>query len=227
EQGALGISEIAKLSGLAKTTVFRILKTLEYHGIVMQIEDDIYTLSYKILKYQPEPLNEQQLIKIAKPCMQNFSQKTGETINLSILHRDETYIIHSESGESYMLQSSLAPVTDLYCSSIGKIFLSEMSTTELERYYQKPLLKRTINTIINYSDFYEEQQKIKEKQISFDHEEYEYGLTCMATGIYQNSELIAALGCSGPTTRLSFKGIAQLENELKKSAKIINQLLEV
>lgn len=28
EQGALGISEIAKLSGLAKTTVFRILKTL-------------------------------------------------------------------------------------------------------------------------------------------------------------------------------------------------------
>lgn len=49
----------------------------------------------------------------------------------------------------------------------------------------------------------------------------------MATGIYQNSELIAALGCSGPTTRLSFKGIAQLENELKKSAKIINQLLEV
>lgn len=227
EQGALGISEVTRLSGLAKTTVFRILKTLEYRGIVIQIEDDIYTLSYKILKYHPKPLNEQQLIKIAKPYMQNFSQKTGETINLSILYRDEIYIIHSESGESYMLQSSLAPVTDLYCSSMGKIFLSEMSPTELEKYYQKRLVKRTINTIIDYSNFCEEQKKIKEKQIAFDHEEYEYGLTCMATGLYQNGELVAALGCSGPTTRLGFKGLSQLEDELKKSGEIINQLLEV
>lgn len=227
EYGPLGISEITRLSGLAKTTVFRILKTLEHRGIVMQIEDEIYAISYKILKYQPSPLNEQQLIKVAKPYMQEFSQKTGETINLSILYRDEIYIIHSESGESYMLQSSLTPVTDLYCSSMGKIFLSEMAADELEKYYQKSLFKRTINTIIHYPDFCEEQQKIKQNHIAYDHEEYEYGLTCMATGLYQNSQLIAALGCSGPTTRLGFKGLAQLEENLKKTAETINQLLEV
>ena len=88
-------------------------------------------------------------------------------------------------------------------------------------------MKRTINTIIDYSNFCEEQKKIKETQVAFDHEEYEYGLTCMATGLYQNGELVAALGCSGPTTRLGFKGLSQLEDELKKSGEIINQLLEV
>lgn len=49
----------------------------------------------------------------------------------------------------------------------------------------------------------------------------------MATGLYQNGQLIAALGCSGPTTRLGFKGLAQLEENLKKTAETINQLLEV
>ena len=49
----------------------------------------------------------------------------------------------------------------------------------------------------------------------------------MATGLYQNGQLIAALGCFGPTTRLGFKGLAQLEENLKKTAETINQLLEV
>lgn len=47
-----------------------------------------------------------------------------------------------------------------------------------------------------------------------DREEYEYGLTCMAKGVYFKGMLIAGVSLSGPTSRLEHKGMERLEEAL-------------
>ncbi|WP_159720720.1 IclR family transcriptional regulator [Streptococcus halichoeri] len=221
----LGVSEIARQTKLSKTTVFRLLKALEMHHFVIQIDQNIYTLGYGMLRYKPIDVHNQALIKLAKPHMQTFTQMTGETINLAIHHDKQVYFIHTEAGETYLLQFSLAPTAKLYCSSMGKIFLSHMTDAEIQDYFKKDLKARTLNTITDYAHYQIDKKAILTTGIAYDQEEYEYGLTCLATGLYQNKQLIAAIGCSGPTSRLKIKGYDFLEKQLKETAQRINDLL--
>lgn len=53
-----------------------------------------------------------------------FPEITGESVNLGI-YEDEVIIVNTINGEFYQLQTTLLPVSPLYCSEIGKLFLSE------------------------------------------------------------------------------------------------------
>ncbi|WMB28030.1 helix-turn-helix domain-containing protein [Streptococcus didelphis] len=162
EHQSLGVSEIARQAHLSKTTVFRLLKALEVHHLVLQIDQENYALGYGMLKYQPLEANSQQIISLAKPYMKNFTEVTGETINLAIHYDNYVYFIHTEVGESYLLQFSLAPTAKLYCSSMGKIFLSQMADSDLKSYFQEDLVARTHHTITSYQAFKEEKSHSKE-----------------------------------------------------------------
>lgn len=221
----LGISELARQTKLSKTTVFRLLKALEYHHVVLQLDQEEYTLGYGTLKYQPLPLHHHLLVDLATPYMKEFTEHTGETINLAIQYDHTIYIIHTEVGEQYLLQSSLTPSAQLYCSAMGKIILSQMTDKELEDYYSQQLVPRTHYSIVTHKDFQIEKQNILQTQIAYDREEYEYGLTCLATGLFQYKKIVAVLGCSGPSSRLAFKGFKRLETQLMKTAQAIHQRL--
>lgn len=223
EKSEIGIREIAKILDIPKSTVFRIIKTLEDQNILVSTHDDEYAIGYKILNYRAGINKEKNLITYAMDSLKNFCKNTTETINLAIRNQNKTFIIHSEEGEYYSLQSNMLPESDLYCSSTGKIFMASMSGEELMKYFDENLTKRTVNTIIEYNEFLKEKQKIIDTDIAYDNEEYEYGLTCIATSIKVNDEIIAAISVSGPTTRLKFKGFENLEKELLLTAKSIEE----
>ncbi|SHG75789.1 IclR family transcriptional regulator, KDG regulon repressor [Virgibacillus chiguensis] len=115
--------------------------------------------------------------------MKKIREMTGESVNLGIRYEDEVIIVNTINGEFYQLQTTLLPVSPLYCSGIGKLFLSECDDKYLE-YYFSELPARTINTITDFLTFKEHQRKIINSGISIDNEEYEYGLSCYAVPIY-------------------------------------------
>lgn len=215
----MGIREIANVSGLAKSSVFRIIKTLVALKVVEQDSDELYRLGLTLSKYGNKINHSMDIVLSAKPVMKALAKETGESINLGILHEQQVLVLHTEMGEAYTLQPMLLPISPLYCSAMGKIFLSQMPPPEREGYFSQPLLQRTVNTITDLVTFTPEMQTIRQNHVAFDHEEYEYGLTCMAVPIYDRKKhVIAAISLSGPTTRLSFKGWQHLEQALKKHA---------
>ncbi|WP_406543099.1 IclR family transcriptional regulator C-terminal domain-containing protein [Clostridium ljungdahlii] len=73
-----------------------------------------------------------------------------------------------------------------------------------------------------------ERKKIIAEQISYDIEEYEYGLGCISAPIYNSKGKIAAgISVSGPISRMRFKGIKYIENELKNVANKISEKVKV
>lgn len=218
----LGISEIAKQLNLPKTSAFRLLKTLESAGLLIQDCEETYYLSYKFLSYQVGVNADQNLIHKCLPILKNLSQLTGETVNLTVHRADKMYNIYSEIGEFYALQSNLAPESDLYCSSSGKMVLSYMNNEQLQSYFKQKLLPRTIHTITNYEAFLKEKKKILSTGISYDREEYEYGLTCLSVPVLEQNVLIATIGISGPTTRLAYKNFEKIEQLLLNEVAKIN-----
>ncbi|WP_432408353.1 IclR family transcriptional regulator [Wukongibacter sp. M2B1] len=215
----IGVSEIAQNLDLPKATVYRILNTLYRRNFVDKDNDtDKYKLGLSFIQYGEKVKSKLNIKTISEEFMERLSKNVGETVNLGISHDGNIINIFSIEGESSALVSKLIPISPLHCSSTGKILLSQMTEEEIENYFDShEIQKRTINTIVNYKDFRKEKEEILKEKIAFDNEEYEYGLTCIASPIINmKGETVAALSVSGPTSRLKFKGIDYIIDELKK-----------
>ena len=203
----LGVSELARLTGIPKANTFRIMKTLEELKAVSPKEDG-YILGSKMIK----------------PYLQKLSKTCEETVNLGIMFQDYVLFIHTELAEQRSLVASLPPVTPLYCCSVGKIFLAYQTNKELEHYFKvHHPIKRTINTRTTKEALLQESEKIRRDGIAHDHEEYDYGLSCIAAPIFLGENLAAGISLSGPTSRLQYKGYAFLEKELKATAEALSK----
>ncbi|MFT9495799.1 IclR family transcriptional regulator [Anaerosolibacter sp.] len=224
-QNPVGISQIAKDLDLPKANIFRILNTLNKWDILERSANDKYVLGKGLIKYGNIAKERINLISISSPINKSLSQDIGETVNIGIMYEGNILTVYSEEGESSALVSKLIPISPLNCSSMGKIFLAHSTDEELIKYFKSNNLeKRTINTIINVEDFLNTKNSIIEENISFDNEEYEYGLSCVASGIKNtDGKVIAAISVSGPTSRLMFKGMEKIKEKLIDCAKQISE----
>ena len=225
QQIPVGISQISNELNLPKATIFRILNTLHKWDILEKSSNDKYDLGKGLIKYGNKAKNKVNLISIASPVVKELSEEFGETVNIGIKYEDDVLTVYSEEGESSVLVSRLIPISPLNCSSMGKLFLANLTAEELVKYFETNTLeRRTINTITNIEDFLKIKDSIIKENIAFDNEEYEYGLTCISSGIKDmDGKVIAVINVSGPTSRLKFKGIDKVKEKLIESAEIISK----
>lgn len=219
----LGVSELARLTGIPKANTFRIMKTLEELKAVSPKEDG-YILGSKMIELGAGAKHNDEFMLVAKPYLQKLSKTCEETVNLGIMFQDYVLFIHTELAEQRSLVASLPPVTPLYCCSVGIIFLAYQTNKELEHYFKvHHPIKRTINTRTTKEALLQESEKIRRDGIAHDHEEYDYGLSCIAAPIFLGENLAAGISLSGPTSRLQYKGYAFLEKELKATAEALSK----
>ncbi len=222
---AASISSLSKELDLPKANVFRILYTLQVNGLVEKAAgSDLYRLGNKMIKYGEKVRYDFNIVDQCSEHMKALAKDIGETINLGIEHEGSIITLHSEDGEKSVLVSRLIPVADPHCSSMGKLYLSELGEIELTKYFETLLKSRTVNTITTKSDFKKEIPEILNNELAYDREEYEYGLSCIATPLRDsNKKMIAMISVSGPTTRLQFKGMDTIIQKLKETAHLISK----
>lgn len=209
------IGDIATALDIPKTSVFKILHTLETERFVTKDASDRYSLGFGFIPYDAEVKNRWDFTKVTRPIMERATAACGESLNLGILADDAIVMLDTIPGEEFFIIRHLIPVAPLYCSSIGKIFLSEYSEERFAEYIARhTLTPRTISTLTTPEALRADLDEVLETGTAHDREEYEYGLTCMAKGIYSEGELIAGISLSGPTSRLKHKGMERLEGIL-------------
>lgn len=217
----LSLSTISQELGIPKTTVFRIILTMEKWGYVEKVnEEEKYRLGKALIKVGQRAASGIDITDIAMPHLTELSKEVGESTNLGILYENEILSIANSKGEDFYLISRLIPLSPLNCSSMGKQYLAHFSNKELKDYFQssKPQ-KRTVNSIVTLEEFLILKEEIKQEDISYDREEYEYGLTCLAAPIRdKEGSIVAAISISGPTTRLQYKGEEMLKDAIKKTS---------
>ena len=225
----LGVTEISKKLEIPKATVYRILYTLgKWDFVQKDSQDDGYFLGKAFIKYSSKVKADISIITIASDHIDQLAKEIGESANIGVPYNEFVLTVYNAKGEDFYLVSNLIPISPLNCSSMGKIYLSEYSDEDLEKYFDsdKPQ-SRTINSVSNLDDFLELKREIKEEGISYDREEYEYGLTCLAVPIRDfKKQIIATISISGPTSRLRHKGMDYLKENIIKTRDDIQKSLE-
>lgn len=202
----LGVAEINKILGLGKTSVFRILYTLEAGGYVIKNEDAKYELSIKFSQYGSLVISRQNLIMIARPHLLRLRDFCGQTVHIAVLGADgkSTFIYKESSNSTFQMSSTVGFSTDAYITATGKMLLSQLSESERMRLaYRYDYKSLTEHTIKNAEELLEKLGEIRLMGHSEDNEESEFGLTCYAAPIFDISQkCIAAVSISGATYRM-------------------------
>jgi DNA-binding IclR family transcriptional regulator len=227
-QSAQGISlkELSSKVGLPKGTTHRLLASLAYFGYVRQVsESKNYQLGFKLVELGNRLLDQLDLRAQARPFLISLCKRTRETAHLVVLDQNEAlYIDKVESDEKpggLQMVSRVGSRIPAHCSSVGKVFLAQLSDQELDTLIKKKgLKKRTENTISNPEKLKHHLKVIRQKGYAFDNEENEKGIRCVGAPIFnQQNRVIAAISISGPTVRITKKLMQQkLKNEVIRTA---------
>jgi len=150
EKEELSLKELVELSGLNRSTVYRIMQAFQKWGFVLQHPDNKkYRLSLKIVEMAGNVLRKMNLINICRPYLLELRDRTGESSFLSILREMNILIIDWEpSYYDVHINVTVGKAVPAYCSGAGKAILAFLAEKDLEELLSKHPLKRyTENTI--------------------------------------------------------------------------------
>ncbi len=223
------LSEISGNLNLKISTAHRLLKTLIIRGFADQ---DPYTGKYqlgiKTFRIGNTALYSLDIRSVARPYLKELVRTCSETVNLAVL--DNGYVVYIDQVESEKMIKMIANLgsrAPSHCNAVGKVMLADLTELDLERFMRSVQLEKyTEKTITAPNKLREELKKVKKSGYALDMEETELGIRCVAAPVYNHrGKVSAAVGISGPTTRVSIKYLEELKLYVKKTASEISQRL--
>ena len=220
ESKKIGVSELSRLLGWHKSTVFGIVNTLETEGYIKKDPDSSkYSLSLKLIALSSSALNNLDTYQLVHPHLLDITKKTGETTHFVLPDKyDVIYIDKVESKKSMRIATQIGKRMPMYCTGVGKAIMAFRSkqfiNTAISNTDLNPLTKYTIT---DYDNLIDELTQVRINGYAMDNEEVEEGLSCVAVPVLnEENEAIAAISIAGPTIRMSKDRIPTLVKELKQ-----------
>jgi DNA-binding IclR family transcriptional regulator len=205
ESDNLGVTEISRVLKVNKSSAYRLLITLEERGFVKQEVSGRYSLGMKLASFRTKVLEGIDIRDISRPFLSKITEKTRESSCVSILSKDQAIIIEKQSSKENISANLYIGLSEpLHCTAVGKILLSYLPENEqISLLTASPLERFTLKTITDVGILLEELKQIRSRGIAIDDEEYSLSMRCIAAPIFNNKgEVVAALGISGPITRI-------------------------
>lgn len=205
EHDNLGLAELASYMNLGKSTVFRLLYTLQHKGYVSKDRNSKYHLSFKFTRIGTIVTKRSQLIELVHPFLNELSSLSGETAHLVTWHSDtEIIFIDKVIGTATIRMESMVGFTRLaHMTATGKTLLAYSSPEVIQAYMnQATFPMQTPKSIPSCSELEHLIPQIRAQGYACDNEESETGLTCFAAPVLSMGQAIAAISISGPTSRM-------------------------
>lgn len=203
----LGISEIAELMGLSKSTVHGLVNTLTaYNYLEQSAQTNKYRLGLKLFELGNIVQSRMDVRQEARPWCQILAEKYRTTVHLATHAEGELIYIDKvdTNHSSVVVYSQVGKRAPMHCTGVGKALLAYMPQEYLDRYiFSRPLEKVTKNTIDDKEGLIAELALVKERGYAIDNEEIEPGLHCIAAPIFDTRDSpTIALSVSFPYGRL-------------------------
>ena len=211
----LTAAEAARELGVSRTACFRIMRTLEARGFLERAEGGACRLGIKLHSLGLLAQNRMVLSGLVRPYLERLAAATGETAHLAI--PDGPY--HVVFADKALGRLNLKMDTVLgerrwaHQTATGKMLLSLRPREQWESYAAAAdFAALTPNAIRSPEKLFEELELTRSRGWALDNEEGEEGLSCFAVPLADRSgAAIAAISCSGPTTRMERRRERSLE----------------
>jgi IclR family transcriptional regulator, KDG regulon repressor len=228
DQVDIGISELSRRLGLAKSTVHRLTATLVAEGLLEQDrESGKYRLGIALFRLGALVRRRMDISSQGRPYLYALREKTNESVHLAILDGTEImYVYNLESTQAIRMRSDLGVRKPAYCTAEGQAILAFQPQSVVDAVIAEGLSVRTPQTITNPSELIKALAVVRQRGCAIEDEESEIGMRGISAPIRNDAgEVVASVGIAGPATRLSKKAIAAFVPHVIETAALVSNRL--
>lgn len=202
EPEPVGLADLSRRFPWDKSTVYRVLETLQARGFVEQGARG-YVLGPGARRLASRPAGD--LLDAARSAMRRLADQTGENAHVAAHANGEMVFVDQASGGRFTLHTEIGGREPLYCTAIGKAYLMTLADTEFNaalraiRYVQF-----TGHTLSKAAALRKDIEHARKAGFAVDEREYSEDVRCAAAPVVDAANRFAfALGVSAPASRVS------------------------
>lgn len=202
--GTAGITELATHLSIAKSTVYKHLKTLEACGLVVE-ENDRYRIGLRTLEFGGYAQRYDGVYETARPEVEKLAAETGELANLMFEEGGKGVYVHTAEGEDAVdIDTRMGRRVHLHSTGVGKAILATLDDDRVRTIIENHgLPAATERSITDESELFSELEAIREEGFAYDREESVAGMACVARPLSISGSRPAAISITGPVSRVT------------------------
>lgn len=229
EEPELGISELSVRLGLAKSTVYRLIKTLtENHLVEQNHRTQKYRLGIAAFELGFTVYHQLKLRSVALPLLEKLMKSVRKIVHLGVYDNGGIiYLVKRVPEDHQGTISRIGKRTPSHCTASGKLLLAHQDEDEIEHILSQSLRVYTDRTITSKHVLKEQLEQIRLKGYSLCHEELKEGISSLAVPVYDDSEeVIAAISITVNTSQFLPSQIQPLIKEMRMYSRLITERLD-
>jgi DNA-binding IclR family transcriptional regulator len=217
----LGVSELAGELGMHKSTVSRLLGTLQGRGLVRR-DGDRFSPGPELARLGAVAIEGLEVMEVARGPLEGLAEETGETVTLAVREGDAAMHVHQVQTSHFVGATDwTGRGTPLHCTATGKALLAFGGGPLPE---ELPAL--TPKTITEPAALRAELERTRRRAYSLARDELELGLHAAGAPIFHcNGLCVAAVAASGPAYRLRARRLREVALRCAATAEEISGAL--
>ncbi|MEL6680935.1 MAG: IclR family transcriptional regulator, partial [Pseudomonadota bacterium] len=222
-------TEVNEMLGLPKPTVHRLFHTLEAEGFLQRdLDGKSYSPGRRLRKLAVNVLSSLRVRTARLAILNDLAEAVGETCNIATPDRDAmVYLDRVETKWPLRIQLPVGTTVPFNCTASGKMYLSTLKPSHLDRYIASAKLARaTERSMTDPGELRREMREIKKRGYSTDNEEFMVGMTAVAVPILDDqSRLLSTLSVHAPIQRVSLDQLIEHLPRLFAASEALSDLL--
>jgi DNA-binding IclR family transcriptional regulator len=222
------LDEIAERAGLPRMTAYRMIRTMESAGYL--VRDPVtsrYHLGPALLAATYLSESYADLVKIARPYLEELTAKTGEAATLAVEVGGVAVSVYMVNAPRPLRREvAVGRIIGDTANANGKIFAAFKSKEELADLLAQPRTRLTPSTIIEPQKLEEELERVRREGVAFDNEERNVGTCAVGAPVRdQLGKVIAAVSLVAPTGRFQAADRQRYAEAIRETAGALSAFL--
>ncbi len=194
EPQGLSLGQIAERAGLPRSTVQRIISTLDSEGFVSSVSPQGRVRLGPALMRMAATAR-MDITTVAHPYVESLSLELDETVDVAVLKGVNIIFVDQIVSPNHRLRavSSIGAQYPAYSCASGKVILAQLDQETVQLVIDGGLKPFTENTITQGNALYRELERIRKEGIAYDHEEHTDGISAVAASIRDAYGNLAAI----------------------------------
>jgi DNA-binding IclR family transcriptional regulator len=195
-RGKSRLREIAEETGIGRSTTHRLLQLLLATGYLRQLDDGAYALGPALIELGYQALQENPVTGVAAPVLRTLAERVHDTVHLAIEDRGQVLYLDKIPGtRGAVMRSQIGHRMPLTRTGIGKALLLDSPDRWRERFLaEQPVTagQGLEHDVLTADAFVQVMRVSAGRGVTFDLEENEPGILCVAAPVRDASDAIVA-----------------------------------
>ncbi|NDK89635.1 IclR family transcriptional regulator [Gordonia desulfuricans] len=227
--GGIGLSSVARETGISKATCFRVLSTLENEGwLESDSETKRYRLSLAMTFMTTGLVNEESVTRFTLDLLREIATLTRETAGIDQLSGASVIVIAEAQGPHFIGHAARRVPRSLsgWRTSTGRVMLAFSDPEVVREDFERESRTPPVSRFRTFDDFRAELAGIRERGYAVSRSELEDELSAVAVPVHVGGEVPYALWASGPAYRLGDAELEKAAEVLRDAADRLSRVLD-